>query len=235
MQPSAAGHPGPEELTAYEDGEASADVRAHLAGCSICSASAALDMQTQRELRRSLYRFDCPNPHTLGEYQLDLLDPVERTSVAAHANECDACYAELQTLRAYLAAPLPVSETMVERVRRVVASLLTPSPAPGLELSGLRGAAQAPTTRVFAAGDATVSVGRGQAPGMVVGLVVVDAGLPEALTGREARLIAAGGSSTTALLDDLGNFEFGDVAAGSYVLEVSLADSLIVIEELRLD
>jgi hypothetical protein len=65
--------------------------------------------------------------------------------------------------------------------------------------------------------------------------VVVDAGPPEALTGSEARLIGAGGSSISALLDDLGNFEFADVAAGSYLLEVALGDRLIVIEGLRLD
>jgi hypothetical protein len=124
---------------------------------------------------------------------------------------------------------------MVERVRRVVASLLTPSAAPGLALSGLRGAAQATTTRVFTAGEAMVTVGRGQTPGTVVGLVVVDAGPPEALTGREARLTGSDGTSISVLLDDLGNFEFADVAAGSYLLELDLADSLIVIEELRLD
>jgi hypothetical protein len=169
MQPSAAGHPGLEELTAYEDGEAPEDVGAHVAACSLCAERAALDMQMQRELRRSLYRFDCPTPHALGEYQLDLVDPVARTSIAAHANECDECYAELQTLRAYLAAPVLVAETMVERVRRVVASLLTPSSAPGLALSGLRGGHQAATTQVFTAGEATVTVGRGQPPGTVIG------------------------------------------------------------------
>jgi hypothetical protein len=186
----------------------------------------------QRDLRRRLYRFDCPSPHTLGEYQLDLVDAVLRTTIATHATECDECQAELQTLRAYLAAPTPMPESVVDRVRRVVASLFTPSP--GLAYGALRGTAQA-TTRVFEAGDVTVTVGEGQAPGTLIGLVVLNAASPEALTGCEVRLVAPGGSPISAVLDDLGNFEFADVAAGTYLLEVELADSLIVIEALRVD
>jgi hypothetical protein len=232
MQTSAAGHPTPEELTAYGDGEASADVVAHVGGCPICTERAAGYVRTTHDLRRSLYRFDCPPAHTLGEYQLDLLDAVQRTSVAAHATECGECLAELQLLRAYLAAPTPVPESVVERVRRVVAALFTPSP--GLAYGGLRGAAQT-ATRVFEAGEVTVSVGPGQAPGTLIGLVVVSAALPEALMGREARLIAPGGTAVSAVLDDLGNFEFADIAAGVYVLELDLAGSLVVIEALQVD
>jgi hypothetical protein len=234
MQPSVAGHPDPEELTAYGDGEASIDVSAHVAGCSICTERAAAYVRTQQDLRRTLYRFDCPSPHTLGEYQLELLEVEQRTSIAAHATECDDCHAELQVLRQYLAAPTPIPElSVVERVRRVVATLFAPSP--GLAYGGLRGAAQT-TTRVFEAGDVTVTVGPGQAPGTLIGLVVVNATLPEALTGREARLVAAtDGTPVSALLDDLGNFEFADIAAGEYVLEIDLADSLVVIEALRVD
>ena len=51
-------------------------------------------------LRQSLYRFDCPDAHTLGEYELDLLEPVERTRVAAHALDCGECTSELTVLRA---------------------------------------------------------------------------------------------------------------------------------------
>src|SRR5258708_9059590 len=69
-------------------------------------------------LQRSLYRFDCPDAHTLGEYQLDLLEPEHRTSVAAHAVDCDECRTELQTLRSYLATPTPMPESTFEKVRR---------------------------------------------------------------------------------------------------------------------
>ena len=34
---------------------------------------------------RLLYRFDCPEPQVLGEYQLDVLDAEQRLGVARHA------------------------------------------------------------------------------------------------------------------------------------------------------
>jgi hypothetical protein len=207
MEPSAGDHPGPEDVA---------------------------DVQMEQEFRRSLYRFDCPGAHTLGEYQLDLLDPVQRTSIAAHATECEDCQAELTTLRAYLAAPTPLQESVsvVERVRRVVASLFTP--APGLAYGGLRGGAEA-STQVFDTGEVTVTVGPGQVPGALIGLVVQSDAPPEALLGREARLVSPGAAPISALLDDLGNFEFANVAPGLYSLELDLTDSLVVAEALRVD
>jgi len=44
--------------------------------------------QFQQELRRSLYRFDCPDAHTLGEYELDVLDADQRLRIATHVVDC---------------------------------------------------------------------------------------------------------------------------------------------------
>lgn len=186
----------------------------------------------ERELRRALYRFDCPDAQTLGEYQLDLLDAAERTHVAAHAVDCDECRDELQTLRAFLAAPTPIADPPLAGVRRFIATLF--SPAPGLAYSGLRGAAD-DSTRVFEAHDVTVSIGRTQTTGSLLGLVVAADQPPEALEGHEVRLLPREGAPMRAQLDDLGNFEFPDVAAGNYALEVELPDGVLVIEELRVD
>ena len=188
--------------------------------------------QLERELRRALYRFDCPDAHTLGEYQLDLLDPGERIRIAAHVTDCDECRIELQTLRSFLATPIMAPETVVERTRRVVARLFTPRA--GLAYGALRGPADA-SARVYEAGDVTVTVGPGQSTGSLVGLVVPGAQSPGALEGRDVRLLPRQGASLTVTLDDLGNFEFGDVPAGDYILEIDLPDGSIVIEELRLD
>jgi hypothetical protein len=186
----------------------------------------------ERELRRILYRFDCPDAQTLGDYQLELLEPIERTRVAAHAVECDECRDELQTLRAFLALPAVVSDPPLNRVRRFVATLFTP--ASGLAYGGLRGASDS-STRVFEANDVTVSVGRAQTSGSLLGLVVAAGVPPEALEGHEARLLPREGLPLRTQLDDLGNFEFGNVAAGQYVLEVDLPDGVLVIEELHVD
>ena len=95
---------------AYGDGEARASVVAHIDGCSTCTAQVGSYAHIQVELRRALYRFDCPDAHTLGEFQLDLLEPEHRRSIATHATDCDACSAELQLLRSYLAMPTTIPE-----------------------------------------------------------------------------------------------------------------------------
>ncbi len=186
----------------------------------------------ERELRRSLYRFDCPDAHTLGEYQLDVLDEVQRTRIAAHAAECDECRAELQTLRAFLAASVDAPEPALSRAGRIVARLFAPKP--GLAYGGLRGSADA-SMRVFEAGDVTVTLGPGQTGGSILGLVVVADRPPEALEGREVRLLPRAGAPTVVQLDDLGNFEFLDLKPDRYALEIDLAGSIVVIEELRID
>jgi hypothetical protein len=186
----------------------------------------------ERDLRRTLYRFDCPDAQTLGDYQLELLDPEERTRIAAHAVDCDECRDELQTLRAFLAMPTLVADSPLARMRRFVATLFTP--APGLAYGGLRGA-QNDSTRVFEANDVTISVGRAQASGSLLGLVVAAGQVPDSLHGREVRLLPREGPVLRTRLDDLGNFEFTQVAAGRYALEVELPDGVVVIEELRVD
>jgi hypothetical protein len=186
----------------------------------------------ENELRRVLYRYDCPDAHTLGEYELDKLDAVHRTIVAAHAAECDECQVELQVRRAFLRAaePAPMPQSLVERARRVVATLFTP--APGLAYGRLRGAADS-ATRVFEADDVTITVGPGQGAGTLMGLVLASATLADGESLGAARLIAIDGSAFSSALDNLGNFEFAHVAPGQYALEIDLADTVVVVQEIR--
>lgn len=186
----------------------------------------------ERELRRSLFRFDCPGAQLLGEYQLDLLDEADRVRVAAHADSCDECHAELQTLRGFLAAAIELPEPLTARARRIVATLI--APRPGLAYDGLRGAADT-STRVFEASDITITIGPGQAHNSFVGLVVAGGQSPEALDGREVRLLPRDGAPITTHVDDLGNFEFTALAPGRYALELDLPDGVVVIEELQVD
>jgi hypothetical protein len=188
--------------------------------------------QFQQELRRMLYRFDCPDPQTLGDYELDVLPGEHRWRIAAHVLGCEECREELHTLREFLASQPAMPESVVERARRVVATLLT-APS-GLAYSGLRGAA-ASATRVFEAGDVSVTVGPGSARGSLVGLVVAGEHPPEALAGRSVRLLPRGGPPLVSTLDDLGNFEFADLLPDQYAIEIDLPDGIIVIQELRVD
>jgi hypothetical protein len=184
----------------------------------------------EQELRGALYRFDCPDAHTLGEYQLDLLEPGHRTQVAAHVAECDECRSELQTLRSFLAEPVTPPESLASRARRIVATLFTPRA--GLAYGGLRGSADT-STRVFAAGDVTVTIGTADTRSSLYGLVV-GTQLQQGAT-VSIKLVPREGAPKISALDDLGNFDFVDVAPGSYTLEVELPDGTIVIEELRVD
>jgi hypothetical protein len=184
------------------------------------------------QLRHALYRVDCPDAHTLGEFELDLLDPVERIRVAGHAVDCEACAAELGVLRTYLATPTTVAEPLTGRARRIVAALFAPRPE--LAYGGLRGVGDS-ATHVYTAGEVTVTLGPGLNAGSVLGLVVADDVPPETLLARAVRLVPRAGSSTAAQLDDLGNFEFDDVPTGVYDLELDLPGSLVVIEDFRVD
>jgi hypothetical protein len=87
--------------------------------------------------------------------------------------------------------------------------------------------------RVYEADEVMVTVGPGHARGTLIGLVVVDALPPETVADREVRLVGTDGTVVSATLDDLGNFEFGHLPSGSYALEVDLADTLVVVEELH--
>jgi len=186
------------------------------------------DRQTQLWLHQALYRFDCPSAHTLGEYQLGLLPVEQQTALAAHAVDCDACRAELTTLRNFLQTPISAPEPMLSRARRVLAALMTP--APRTAYGGLRGAAQ-PAVRVYEVEDITVTIGPGQGPGSLIGLLMVTSLAPEDLVGRTVRLLASDGAPRAAALDDIGNFEFDGLPPGPSSLELELPDRLLVVED----
>ena len=190
------------------------------------------DDALERRLRQALYRYDCPDAHALGEYELDLLDPFERTRAAAHVLECEECTEELHVLRAYLTTPTTVTEPLMDRARRIIATLF--APRPGLAYGGLRGVDD-PSTRVYEAGDVTITLGPGPRAGSVLGLVVAGDEPPEALQSRAVRLAQREGSSIDALIDDLGNFEFDQVAVGTYDLEIDLPQGVVVVEDFRVD
>jgi hypothetical protein len=175
-----------------------------------------------------LYRFDCPEPHQLGEYELDVVEPDERRRIASHAAACEPCGTELRMLRQFLATEPPLTVSLFEQARRVIATLLVPKA--GLSLAGVRGAEAA--VRVYQVDGARLSISSGTEPGSIVGLLVLEtAGLLDG----EVLLIPATGDPQMAPLDELGNFEFDQLPRGSYALEVHLRDQVIIVQELRID
>ncbi|MHB8644503.1 MAG: zf-HC2 domain-containing protein [Thermomicrobiales bacterium] len=227
----------PDDLIAFIDGEASAVVREKIGSDPTLRAAADAYARTQRHLKRRLYRFACPSPQALGEYDLGLLDPVERTRVAAHVIECPRCAAELRTLRDFMAteddAP-PVGA--IERMRRIVATLLPPPPRTS-PYASLRGAEEA-TTRTYQAGDVTITLDLGapvrRGKTSLVGLLWRNGDDPETIAGSAVVLSDETGTTQTTAIDEVGNFTFDDITPGAYRLEVTLGDDHITIEGLRI-
>ena len=86
------------DLMAAADGEASADVHAHLAACPACAARVAQLAAFQRELRQRLYRIFCPSTDLLVDYCQGLLEPHVSARLAHHIATCPLCTAEVALL-----------------------------------------------------------------------------------------------------------------------------------------
>jgi len=227
----------PEELVAHADGQAPGHVLAHLQRCSFCRAEARSYGAWQSALRHSLYRFDCPSAHALGEYQLGVLPAEEGRQIAAHAADCAVCAAELRTLRSFLATEPEPELGVVDRVRRLIARLM-PAPLSPVQ-AGLRGGDSAPS-QTYQANGIGIALSPAPAPGTrsrvgrggLVGLVWLE-GPHSTQLGGVAHLVASDGLSHDAAIDDLGNFAFEDVTAGPGQLELRLDDAVVVVEDVR--
>jgi anti-sigma factor RsiW len=228
----------PDDLIAFIDGEAPADVIAHIQHCPICAKEASEYKGTQTSLTKHLYRFDCPSPNALGDYELGMLQAEARTAIGSHVVACPRCADELAQLRAYLHFDTAPPLGMVERVRRVIATLLSPPATPAL--AGLRGAGDSPV-QTYDADGITITLGPGSAArprpghtslsGLLFGEPVT---APDAIAGAAVTLVDESDQPHTTTLDDLGNFTFDDLAAGTYRLEVTLGDRVVVVEGLAL-
>jgi hypothetical protein len=185
----------------------------------------------QRQLRDSLYRFDCPSPLAIGEHELKIGLPAEHVQLAQHLLACKDCTTELRTLRAYLAlAPRSDAPSVLERVKRVVARLITLPP--GLSLAGVRDATPN-RVQVFEADDLILTIGPGlQGPpglGSILGLFEV---VGHAFGRSRVELISQNGGRRETTLDDFGGFEFSELPEGTYDLQIQLPDRLVVLNGL---
>jgi hypothetical protein len=219
----------PEDLIAYINGEALPEIAERIAADPQQLTEARGYARVQEALTQRLHRFDCPSPQMLGEYELGMLVPAERTRIARHVVGCPHCTAELVTLRAFMATDDMPPVGAVERVRRLVATFV---PAPRGAFVGLRGAADE-STRTYRSGDLTITldvgaVRRGRAS--LIGLIWREDGemIPP---GGIVTLTGAGDVVATAEVDDLGNFAFDEIAAGRWQVEMGLGDEVVVIDE----
>jgi hypothetical protein len=224
------------DLMAYVDGDVSSEVAGHIQSCSACRAEAHTLARSQQTLRAALDRFECPAPHTLGEYALSVLAPPEQRLVAAHIADCPRCSEEIQTLRSFLSAEPVQSPGVVERLRQVLATLVTPVGVSAF--AGLRGRDDALTeARIYRADALTFALvvqpddpQDGIQRWALDGLITrEDAGATRV---AETRLVAANGTVRAARADELGNLVYEALPSGTYRLELDLPEQTVVIEEL---
>jgi hypothetical protein len=226
----------PEELMACVDGDASVEAASGIHACAECSAKVSDYSRLQLGLRQMLARFDCPSPHGLGEYALDLVSAAERMAIAAHVLECDDCTTELRGLRAYLAVEPILSDRVGWRasVRRIVAQLVSSQPLAAAP--AFREVERAPVL-VYQTDTVQISITQtpGERPGAICldGLVVQRSPKPEPLAHSEVVLVPATGPPLSTWTDELGNFMYDELDGGTFRLELSLPDEVVVVGELR--
>jgi anti-sigma factor RsiW len=218
-----------EELLEYARGDTAGFATRHLERCPACRAEVREYARLEPLLRVRLDRRSCPESLTLGEYAMDILAPAERQTVAAHLVECPRCREEARGLGSFLVEPDPPSPApgLIAGLRRLLAQPLAPlSPI----AAGLRGGSSEESV-TYAAEEVqvVVSVGRDARTGtsVIAGMLQPGAEPPSAAT---AALYTADTLLQTEEVDDLSAFLFSRLSPGTYRIELTLGDRLIVID-----
>lgn len=221
------------DLVAFAQGEAGPSVTQHVDHCPACRGEAESFAGMQRLLTTKLFRQTCPPSLTIGEYAAELLPPEQRLVVAQHLAECHHCRDERRAFSAFLAEPDEriAQPSLVGVLRRIVATRLE-ALAPAL--NGLRGTSTSESISYDAEGTRlTMSVQRstrGSRGSVIVGLLQLDL---ESLDGSRVELFAGSQLLQAQDVDDLGNFLFEGVPTGTYRVEVTVPESVIVVDSVE--
>jgi hypothetical protein len=238
------------EVEAYQEGVEIPQLAQFLAEHPAEAAAWQREQQTLTQLQTALYRFDCPSPAALQDYHWQQLSPAEQEKVQAHLPLCPHCREELRQLRAFLTPAQPVAarptaveaashwwtelQGAVDRLRLVVADLLTP-PTPQLAGIALRSDSDpathaAPQSLFFEAGEAAISL---LIQKEVTGALLLSGQIlmvnPNSQGSVKLIPQAPEPPPSTVQADVTGNFAFSQLHPGSYQLQITLADQLIVI------
>lgn len=220
----------PDQIDAVLDGAAEPAVSEHAARCPACAARIHEARQLGQRLAQRLHRWSCPTPEVLTDYHFELLAPPQRASVAQHAEACPVCRAELDQLRAFLAAEARAAPTPADRspapergprLGELIARLLPSSPA-----LALRGAEAGPL--VAEAGDVTLVLERPTQAGLAL---VGQLAAPHAdqWVGALVQLWQRGELQATGVVDEVGGFRLARGAPGPAVLRIIRAQGAPIV------
>lgn len=221
-------HPSEETILAYIDGTVETPVKTHIRECKQCASTARRFVKAERELLNSLYRKDCPESLVLADFHMKLVSSSEQLMISAHVRKCIQCRSDLAQIAAEISSAADEHGTLADRVVAVLADMLR---MPNAAFGGVRDpeAEQLlswPRVYTCPQMEVFISLNQGEKAGYytVQGLLTGSGGdtLPDMgvlLNGHHAHFETR--------TDDLGNFAFGDVAAGEYTLTI-VADGVTV-------
>jgi anti-sigma factor ChrR (cupin superfamily) len=227
-----------EQLLAYVDGEADEATIAHIQCCAHCAQRVQAYAADQALLHVAFHRIECPDAHSLAEYQQGLLSPSEQTAIEDHLKMCLACSKEIADLNRFLqdVSLVPISQAVVTQLKRIIARKIPTSTDAVVQQPtfALRGATSA-APDVYQADDIKLVVGL-EADGLQAGRKMI-----LGLTSREGQSLAsfAGakvqlrrGETTVAAeeVDSLGNFVFTGLLSGDYELILTTSREQVVVE-----
>lgn len=116
-------------------------------------------MTSETRLTAGLYRMDCPDTTTLGEYYLGLVDKTEKSVIKAHVAICPHCTAELANLATFMTnMAAEVDYSLTDRAKVFIGGLISGGSglgAPAWQPAfAVRGEEQPPL--MYEAGDAQI-------------------------------------------------------------------------------
>jgi anti-sigma factor RsiW len=228
-----------DEISAALDHESSVPVVEHLARCPFCRHRLEQTALMEADFSARLYRFDCPDPLVLCDYQFGLLAAHEAQQLRAHADGCPRCTAELASFAALdPPVPMPLPQPTPKKpgwlnggLRTQLARLITYSPPPSLA-RGLRGADdthvalyEVPELRVLLTHTAATA----QAI-TVAGEIGMTSDEPDQVAGMLVQLFQDQTPLRSTFVDEFSCFSVEAPAPGAYTLCLHLRDQLILIE-----
>jgi hypothetical protein len=249
-----------EDLIAYLSGDnVRPSVAQHIATCQSCSSRLASYQQVDHALANTLFRYDCPPSHMLGEYYLNVLSKAQSGLVKNHLRICEFCTAEVAQLSGFLAGDprlverAPVAHNSHSRSQEIkqatrlireqastgirrIAAILVPQQS-GLAFQRNASQLAALWPRRYNAEDVSIAVQVERSSTnndalQVLGIVSRKDTLLEALEGTPVHLISGTTTAYSLSIDDLGNFLFPSVSPATYTLELHFPSGIVVIDQL---
>lgn len=188
--------------------------------------------QSERNLRVALYHADCPDPLTLGELHLGLLDDDTAQAIRLHLDSCPTCPEEFAALRQVMERPLTygapaLSLPSIPRIVMQVAEMLGGLGAALGAAPALRGESR---SICYSGGDYLLSLTHQPNP---QGVALVGSLIADAAAGQATLMQGTTVVSQTSLTDSA-TFSFDAIPPGTYNIVIAMPQVELVIPDLTL-